>query len=125
MGGYSIAAKTMQHALTNTLSNFILATPVVAVFFLWHLPASFITWQGVVLAVLSGALASAGAYVLWYSIVKKIDHITASTVQLSVPCLAILGGVIFLGEQLTLLMVVATLIVLCGILMVILTKPRV
>ena len=62
---------------------------------------------------------------LWYSIVKKIDHITASTVQLSVPCLAILGGVIFLGEQLTLLRVIATLIVLCGILMVILTKPRV
>ena len=124
-GFYSIAAKTMQHALTNTLSNFILATPLVAVFFLWHLPESFITWQGVVLAVLSGALASAGAYVLWYSIVKKIDHITASTVQLSVPCLAILGGVIFLGEQLTLLMVIATLIVLCGILMVILTKPRV
>ena len=124
-GFYSIAAKTMQYALTNTLSNFILATPLVAVFFLWHLPESFITWQGVVLAVLSGALASAGAYVLWYSIVKKIDHITASTVQLSVPCLAILGGVIFLGEQLTLLRVIATLIVLCGILMVILTKPRV
>lgn len=71
-GFYSIAAKTMQHALTNTLSNFILATPLVAVFFLWHLPESFITWQGVVLAVLSGALASAGAYVLWYSIVKKL-----------------------------------------------------
>lgn len=123
-GFYSITAKTMQHALTNTLSNFILATPLVAVFFLWYLPESFITWQGGV-AVLSGALASAGAYVLWYSIVKKIDHITASTVQLSVPCLAVLGGVIFLGEQLTLLMVVATLIVLCGILMVILTKPRV
>ena len=47
-GFYSIAAKTMQHALTNTLSNFILATPLVAVFFLWYLPESFITWQGVV-----------------------------------------------------------------------------
>ena len=45
--------------------------------------------------------------------------------DLSVPCLVFLSVVIFLGEHLTLLMVVATLIVLCGILMVILTKPRV
>lgn len=124
-GFYSIAAKNTQHALTSTMSNFILAIPVVGVFFLWHLPESFITLKGVVLAVLSGALASGGAYVLWYSIVKKIDHITASTVQLSVPCLAILGGVIFLDEQLTVLMMVASLIVLLGILMVILTKQRV
>lgn len=124
-GFYSILAKNMQHALTATLSNFLFGLPLVAMLFLWHLPDSFISLNGVVLAVLSGALASGGAYVLWYSIVKKIDGITASTVQLSVPSLAILGGVIFLGEQLTWLMLFASLIVLCGILMVILAKPRV
>lgn len=42
--------------------------------------------------------ASGGAYVIyWYSIVKRIDRIDASTVQLSVPCLAILGGALFIG----------------------------
>lgn len=124
-GFYSILAKNMQHALTATLSNFLFALPLVTMLFLWHLPDSFISLSGVILAVLSGVFASGGAYVLWYSIVKKIDGITASTVQLSVPSLAILGGVIFLGEQLTWLMLFASLIVLCGILMVILTKPRV
>ncbi len=55
-GFYSILAKNMQHALTATLSNFLFALPLVAMLFLWHLPESFITWQGVVLAVLSGCI---------------------------------------------------------------------
>ena len=49
-------------------------------------------------------------------IVKSLELLTvpAEVVTESLPVVAILGGVIFLGEQLTLLRVIATLIVLCG-----------
>ncbi len=70
---------------------------------------------GVVLTIASGALASAGAYVLWYALLPQMESVTASTVQLSVPCLAMLGGVMFLGESLTWRMVTLMAAVLVGI----------
>jgi len=51
--------------------------------------------------------------------VKKIDRVTASSVQLSVPCLAILGGVLFIGETLSFRIIISATIVLAGIALVI------
>lgn len=73
---------------------------------------------GISLSLLSGAVASAGAYVLWYTLLPSLASITASTLQLSVPCLAMLGGAVFLGESLTSRMVFSALAVLVGIVMV-------
>ena len=66
----------------------------------------------------SGAAASAGAYVLWYTLLPSLGSITASTLQLSVPCLAMLGGVVFLDESLTVRTIFSALAVLTGIVMV-------
>ena len=87
-------------------------------YFMLHQDTNIST-QGIVLAMLSGGVTSGGAYVLWYSIVKRIDRIDASTVQLSVPCLAILGGSLFIGETIGLRLILSTVIVLLGIFLVI------
>ncbi len=121
---YSIAGKTMRSPLSSTLANFVLAVPMVSLGFVLFAKDVLILPQGIVLALLSGGLASSGAYILWYSIVQKIDRITASTVQLSVPCLAILGGSLFIGEIPNLRMIVATVIVLIGILLVIFSSSH-
>lgn len=121
---YSIAGKTMRSPLSSTLANFVLAVPVVSLGFVLFAKDVLILPQGIVLALLSGGLASSGAYILWYSIVQKIDRITASTVQLSVPCLAILGGSLFIGEMPGLRMIAATVIVLAGILLVIFSSSH-
>lgn len=116
---YSILGKNMQNPLSGSVGNFLLAIPLVMVaYFVLH-QDTMITPQGVALAVLSGGVTSGGAYVLWYSIVKRIDRIDASTVQLSVPCLAILGGSLFIGETIGLRIVLSTVIVLLGIFLVI------
>lgn len=73
---------------------------------------------GIALSLLSGAVASAGAYVLWYTLLPSLGSITASILQLSVPCLAMLGGVVFLGESLTVRTIFSALAVLTGIVMV-------
>ena len=79
---------------------------------------------GLVLAVSSGALMSGGAYLLWYSLLPRLSPTTASTLQLSVPCLAALGGLIFMGEPLGLRMVLAIALTLSGIGLVIIADRR-
>ena len=120
---YSIAGKAMQNPLASTLANFILALPFVLLAYAAFYRHSFVYSQGALLAVLSGGLASSGAYVLWYAIVKRIDRVTASSVQLSVPCLAILGGALFIGEALSWRILISAAIVLAGIASVIFAKP--
>lgn len=112
---YSIAGKNMQNPLASSLANFVLAIPFVVIAYALFYAQSFVQPKGIVLAVLSGALASSGAYVLWYVIVKQIDRVTASSVQLSVPCLAIIGGAWFIGEPLSLRIIISAIIVLVGI----------
>lgn len=119
---YSIAGKNMQNPLASTLANFVMAIPFVLLVYAAFYTKSFALPQGVLLAVLSGGLASSGAYVLWYAIVKQIDRVTASSVQLSVPCLAILGGVLFIGETLSWRIIISAVIVLVGIALVVCDK---
>jgi len=79
------------------------------------LPAASIDGRGVVLAIASGALASGVGYALWYSALAGLNVTRAATVQLSVPVLAALGGVLFLDEALTLRLTVASAAILGGI----------
>ena len=116
---YSIAGKKMQNPLVSSLANFVLAVPFVLLAYIALYSQSIAQPKGIILAILSGGLASSGAYVLWYAIVKQIDRVTASSVQLSVPCLAIIGGAWFIGEPLSWRIILSAVIVLVGIGMVI------
>ena len=120
---YSIAGKNMQNPLASSLANFVLAVPFVGLVYLVFYSQSFVQPRGVILAIVSGGLASSGAYVLWYAIVKQIDRVTASSVQLSVPCLAIMGGALFIGETLSWRMIMSAIIILAGIALVMRTMP--
>ena len=100
--------------------------PMTAVLSLLFLADASIDAAGVGYAVASGALTSALGYVLWYTIVPMITSTSAATVQLSVPVIVAVGGVLLLGEPLTLRLVLASAAVLGGIGLVILrhSAPR-
>lgn len=119
---YTVAGKKMTDAVASTAGNFILAVPVCLIATL-IIPGEWRTdaW-GVLAAVTSGACASAGAYMLWYSLLPSISATFASTVQLSVPCIAALGGVLLLGETFSLQMLLSMLMVLAGIGLVIVSS---
>lgn len=68
-----------------------------------------------ILAIISGALTSGLGYVIWYSVVGHLRVATVSTVQLSVPLIAMLGGILFIGEGLELRLVIASILILGGI----------
>lgn len=121
---YCITGKKVQNAAAATAGNFTLAVPIALVVFVlsgMHIRADAV---GLVLAVTSGALMSGGAYLLWYSLLPRLSPTTASTLQLSVPCLAALGGLIFMGEPLALRMVLAIALTLSGIGLVIIADRR-
>ena len=75
-----------------------------------------------VLAAVSGALTSGVGYFVWYLALGGLTVTQAAVVQLFVPVIATIGGVIFSNELVTLRLVAASALVLGGILMVILGK---
>ncbi len=79
---------------------------------------------GIWYAVASGALASGIGYAIWYTALPALKATNAATVQLSVPVLAALGGIVFLGEPLTTRLAIASIAILGGIALVTLEKQR-
>ncbi|RFU12762.1 DMT family transporter [Rhodobacteraceae bacterium W635] len=117
-GVYSLAGRKSGDPLAATAANFLLAVPVCGAAALL-LPGAAeppaITPRGVVLAGLSGAVTSGLGYALWYSVLPRLDSAVAGLVQLTVPVIAILGGIALLGEGVSLRLAAAGAVVLGGI----------
>ena len=77
---------------------------------------------GVTYAIISGAITSGLGYILWYAALPSLKAASAASVQLSVPVLAAAGGILLLGEPLTLRYLLASLAILGGIALVVLEK---
>ncbi len=123
-GAYSVRGKRVSDPTGATTGNFVLSVPIIAMLFMLSPEHALADRWGVLLALISGGVTSGLAYVLWYVIVRDISSATASTLQLSVPCLAALGGTLFLGEIPSIRMVIAAVLVLAGILIVIAAERR-
>jgi drug/metabolite transporter (DMT)-like permease len=117
-GVYSLRGKTQGSPLQVTAGNFLRAVPITLILSVALLGSASFDAPGVAYAMLSGALASGVGYALWYAVLPSIRATTAATVQLSVPPLAALGGIAFLGETLTWRLLFATAAILGGIAMV-------
>jgi drug/metabolite transporter (DMT)-like permease len=122
-GIYSLRGKTAGDPVSATAGNFLRAVPFAAVLSLSLLPLARLDRAGVAYAVLSGAIASGVGYVIWYTALPGLKAASAATVQLSVPVLAATGGILLLGEPLTLRFLVASVAVLGGITLVV-VRPR-
>ena len=121
-GIYSLRGKGAGHPIRVTAGNFLRAAPVAAALSLVMQDGASLDAAGFWYAVSSGALASGIGYAIWYSALPALKATSAATVQLSVPVIAALGGIVFLGESLTLRLVLASAAILGGIALVILNK---
>ena len=88
----------------------------------WTLGSGSVDAQGAVLALASGALASGIGYAIWYTALPGLKATQAATVQLSVPVIAAVGGIVFLGEPMSLRLLLATVAIIGGIALVIREK---
>jgi drug/metabolite transporter (DMT)-like permease len=107
---------------TNAINLLGCLVPAVLVNVAWA-GAAHATAQGVALAVASGALATGLGYIVWYLALRDLSATQAATVQLSMPAVVALGGVVFLAEPLSPRLLVASAAMLGGI-AVVLTAPR-
>lgn len=121
-GVYSLRGKGGGDPTRITAGNFLRASVFALVLSGWLSSDSHLDMVGVAYAVASGAVASGLGYALWYSVLPALKATTAATVQLSVPVLAALGGMVILGESLTLRFVLASVAILGGIALVIKAK---
>jgi drug/metabolite transporter (DMT)-like permease len=119
-GIYSLRGRGSTHPLAATANNFLLSVPMalgLSAVSVGVQGAPHATVRGVVLAVASGALASGVGYSLWYAALPHLTATRAAIVQLSVPVLAATGGVLLLGEQVTVRLLGAGSALLCGVLL--------
>ncbi len=121
-GVYSLRGKGAGDPTRVTAGNFLRAVPISAALSLLMIADVSIDAAGAGYAVLSGALASGIGYAIWYTALPVLKTTDAATVQLSVPVIAAVGGIVFLGEPISLRMVLASIAILGGIALVILEK---
>lgn len=122
-GIYSLRAKGGANPSRTTAGNFVRAVPFAAGLSVFTHAHASIDGAGIAYAVASGALASGVGYAIWYAALRGLQSTTAATVQLSVPVIASLGGVLFLGEAITLRLSLAAAAILGGIALIVL-RPR-
>ncbi len=122
-GVYSLRGKGASYPASSTTGNFLRAVPLALLLSAMLFPWARLDRAGAGYAVLSGALASGAGYVIWYTALKDLKAASAASVQLSVPVLAAGGGILLLGEPLSLRFLLASVAILGGIALVVWEKP--
>jgi drug/metabolite transporter (DMT)-like permease len=116
---YSLKGQQSSQALMDTAYNFLRTLPFVALLTLFTFDTAYISYEGLLLAVASGGVTSALGYILWYRALRDLSSTQAAVVQLLVPVITALGGILFLSEVLSTRLVIASILILGGILCVI------
>ncbi|QDV06182.1 aromatic amino acid exporter [Planctomycetes bacterium Poly30] len=116
-GFYTLLGRGSADPVRRTAQNFVACVPfglALGAYALWGDDARATT-RGVLLSVTSGALTSGAGYALWYAALRGHSRSSAAAVQLLVPVLAALGGMVFLGEEPGVRFAVASVLVLGGV----------
>jgi drug/metabolite transporter (DMT)-like permease len=121
-GAYSLRGRGCVDPAGETAGNFMRTLPLT-------LALSAIFWShahfnglGTLYALLSGAIASGLGYAIWYAALRGLSGTRAAAVQLSVPVIAAIGGIVFLGESISVRLVLACVAILGGIGLVVLER---
>ena len=121
-GFYTLRGRGSANPLADTAGNFARSVPMIILAALPFAGQFHLSLKGAVFAVLSGAVASGLGYSVWYAALKFHTATRAAILQLSVPLLAAIGGVFFLAEEITLRLILASLLILGGIFLAILAR---
>lgn len=116
---YSLRGKGAGDALRVTAGNFVRTVPVALAMSLLFMNSAQVDTAGALYAIASGAITSGIGYAIWYAALPHLKATSAATLQLSVPVIAAVGGILWLGEPLTLRLLLASAAILGGIALVI------
>jgi len=121
-GIYTLKGRGSDSPLGDTAYNFFRSVPLVLVLVIITLKDMRLSPEGALLAILSGGIASGVGYAIWYMALRGLSAMVAAVVQLLVPVIAALGGVIFVSEIISIDLIVSGVLILGGIGVVVLGK---
>ncbi|MEJ5020175.1 DMT family transporter [Ochrobactrum vermis] len=121
---YSLLGRGSQSPLFDTAGNFVRCLPVGIIMIIVGLLKFNPTLAGATYAVVSGAIASGLGYTIWYNVLPELSRTRAALVQLTVPSIAALGGVLILGEPLSQRLLIATIGIVGGVALALLVAKR-
>ena len=123
-GIYSLRGKGTDNPIAVTMGNFLRAVPFTALMSASKIADVSLDVTGMWYAVVSGGVASGVGYAIWYAALPSLKATNAATIQLSVPVLAAVGGIVFLGETITPRLLMSSAGILGGITIVIMSQKR-
>ena len=123
-GFYTLRGRGSSAPLADTTGNFIRTVPMIVIAALPSLSKIHLSRNGILLAVLSGAVASGIGYTVWYAALKHHTATRAAVLQLAVPLIAATGGILFLAESATQRLGIAAVLILGGIALTIFGRKR-
>ncbi len=121
-GFYTLAGRGSKTPLVDTTNNFLRTLPFIGLLMLLTLSHIELSNEGILLAVMSGTVTSGLGYAIWYSALSGLTVKHAAIIQLSVPVIAAIGGVIFSNETINIELITSSFLVLGGVLTVIMGK---
>lgn len=121
-GVYSLRGRGTGDPTRVTSANFLRAVPMAIVMSVLMHQQLEIDLHGAMYAVLSGALASGVGYSIWYTVLPSLRATSAATVQLSVPVITALGGIVLLSEPMSLRLALTSAAILGGIALVVMRR---
>ena len=121
-GIYTLKGQGSKSPLMDTAYNFFRTIPFVVLLAILTFKNISYSSEGILLALLSGGITSGIGYTIWYIVLGGLSSTQAAVLQLTIPVIAALGGVIFVSEAITFRLTISATMVLGGILIVVLGK---
>ena len=125
--GYTLRGRGSDRPVLVTAGNFVRSVPLALVLWLLavliHRHSVHVGVKGVGLAILSGAVTSGLGYAIWYTVLPSLTRAQSGIIQMLPAPLATLGGLALLGEPITAKLLVASFLILSGVLIGVLRRP--
>lgn len=114
-GLYSLRGRGSLDPIGDTAMNFVRAAPLTVLASLVTLSHAHLSVRGALLAAASGVIASGIGYAAWFAALRKLTAFRAAALQLTVPVIAAVGGILLLSERLTPRLLIASALILGGV----------
>lgn len=112
---FSLVGKSDELPLLGTANSFYLAMPFALLLIACQHMHLHIDQLGVIYALISGGMASALGYAIWYWVRVRLTSISAALLQISVPLLSALLGVLLLDEHLSIRSAAFAMVIFIGL----------
>ena len=112
---YSLEGRKVKDPLLTTTWNFIYVMPITLLALIMVGDPVVVTSNGILLALVSGALMSGLGYALWYWVLPQLEVTVGALAQLLVPVIALILGALFLQEVVSLRTTLSATMIVGGV----------